>query len=278
MFDISLSAASSARIAFMSASYVAREVGFRLEGGWQVGEAATNQAYQPLATFGARFDALLALIQDLGFTVLDLWTAHLNWAWATPEHVAIARTCLDRRGLRVAGYAGDLGATLADLERASQFAAAISAETLCGAAPWLAHDRAGGAAILRRTGLRLGIENEAGETPDEMASLLHDADRDVIGTTVDTGANTQGGGDAIQAITQLGSAIIAVHLKDIVRVESHETCRYGAGIVPIPACVAALQRVGYQGAITVEHEAERFDPTEDCREMRRQVLGWLTAW
>ena len=56
---------------------------------------------------------------------------------------------------------------------------------------------------------------------------------------------------------------------------SHETCRYGQGIVPIQACVEALQQLGYQGAISVEHEPEDFDPTEDCKANLALLRQWL---
>jgi hypothetical protein len=39
--------------------------------------------------------------------------------------------------------------------------------------------------------------------------------------------------------------------------------------------VRALQRIGYGGAFTVEHEPEDHDPTEKCRAMRAELEGWL---
>ena len=63
--------------------------------------------------------------------------------------------------------------------------------------------------------------------------------------------------------------MLHVHLKDVRAVgEPHETCRWGEGIVPIERCVRTLQRIGYAGAIAVEHEPETFDPTDDVRAMR----------
>ena len=37
----------------------------------------------------------------------------------------------------------------------------------------------------------------------------------------------------------------------------------------------ALDRVGYGGAYSVEHEPEDHDPSEECRAMREQLEGWL---
>jgi hypothetical protein len=46
-----------------------------------------------------------------------------------------------------------------------------------------------------------------------------------------------------------------VHLKDVLRRgEPHDTCAWGEGVVDIEACVRALARLGYRGALAVEHE------------------------
>ena len=39
--------------------------------------------------------------------------------------------------------------------------------------------------------------------------------------------------------------------------------------------INALQRIGYHGAISVEHEPETFDPSDDLRAMREQLEEWL---
>ena len=57
--------------------------------------------------------------------------------------------------------------------------------------------------------------------------------------------------------------------------EPHETCRWGDGIVPIEECVRTLRRLGYTGALAVEHEPETFDPTDDVRAMRQKLEEWL---
>jgi sugar phosphate isomerase/epimerase len=66
-----------------------------------------------------------------------------------------------------------------------------------------------------------------------------------------------------------------VHLKDVLAAGTHETCRWGRGVVPIEECVRALQRIDYRGAISIEHEPEQNDPSDDCREMLAQLESWL---
>ena len=67
-----------------------------------------------------------------------------------------------------------------------------------------------------------------------------------------------------------------MHLKDVLRRdEPHDTCAWGDGVVDLEACVRALARLGYRGALAVEHEPPDRDPTEEIRAMRRQLEEWL---
>ena len=67
------------QISFMTANYVARQLDYNMTEGWMQGDDAVNAYFAPIATYAERFGALLAEIQGLGFTAIDLWLAHLNW-------------------------------------------------------------------------------------------------------------------------------------------------------------------------------------------------------
>ena len=99
------------QLSFMTANYVAKELGYGAADEWGPFDLATNEAFEPLESFPSRFDELLATIAGLGFDTIDLWFGHLNWRWATPDHVAHARDALARHGLRVVSLAGSVGAT-----------------------------------------------------------------------------------------------------------------------------------------------------------------------
>src|SRR5205807_4184983 len=115
---------------------VARRLGFHMPEGWGQGETAANAYFQPLATFGQRFEELLVAVRSLGFDTIDIWTAHLNWAWATDRHIAIARDLLDRHALAVASLAGGFGATAEEFDAACRLAVALHAKVLGGGAPF----------------------------------------------------------------------------------------------------------------------------------------------
>ncbi len=261
-------------LSFMTANFVARAVGYNMTD-WGHGDNATNAFFKPLETYGERFDAMLGEIQALGFEAIDVWLSHLNYSWATDEHVALAHAALQRRGLKVASIGGWLGSTAQEFERSCQSAAALGTTVLGSTTSMMRKDRGFVLETLKRYGLRLGLENHPDEkTPADILRQIG-SDTDVLGACVDTGWWGTQGVDAADAIEQLRDHLFHIHLKDVRAAGAHETCRFGQGVVPIERCVRTLQRLGYTGAISIEHEPERFDPREDVRAGLEMVQGWM---
>ena len=97
-----------------------------------------------------------------------------------------------------------------------------------------------------------------------------------MAATVDTGWWATQGYDPVRAIEELAPHVAHVHLKDVLHEgEPHDTCAWGAGIVDVEACVRALARSGYCGALAVEHEPEDHDPAEEIRAMRQRLEEWV---
>jgi sugar phosphate isomerase/epimerase len=105
---------------------------------------------------------------------------------------------------------------------------------------------------------------------------MGEGDEDVIGAVVDTGWFGTQRYDAAEAIAALKGRLFHIHLKDVKERRKeptgfqlidmgHETCRLGAGIVPVERCVKTAIRDGYTGPISIEHEPEDYDPSEDAR-------------
>ncbi len=256
-------------ISFMSANYVARQIGFTFDmnGGWAVGDKATNDYYRPVATFEERFDELLGQVRSMGFEAIDLWTGHLNWAWATDRHLEIASSLLEKHDLTVNSLAGNFGSTPDEFERACDVAVAVGTTVLGGNTSVLVSDRQLAVALLQKYGVRLGIENHPEKSPAELLQKIGDGGEGTIGAAVDTGWFGTQGYDAAVAIEALRDHLVHIHLKDVLAAGAHETCRYGAGVVPIERCVNVLKTIGYTGPYAIEHEPEHYDPTDDCRAM-----------
>jgi L-ribulose-5-phosphate 3-epimerase len=263
-------------LSFMGANYVGRELGYGAADEWGPYDVATNAAFEPLESYAARIDEVFAAIVAAGFDVLDLWLAHLNWRWATPEHIRIARDALDRNGLRVVSLAGNFGATAAELESACRLANALDVDLLGGMGDVLRNDLAGAESVLRDHGVRFAYENHPEKSPQEVLALIGDAE-DVLGAAVDTGWWATQGYDPVQAIKDLRGRLFYVHLKDVERPGAHVTCMHGTGCAEIDGCVDELLASGYQGALSIEHEPYDRDPTTECVRMRELLQARIAA-
>jgi L-ribulose-5-phosphate 3-epimerase len=265
-------------ISFMSANYVARCVGYNMTEGWGQGDKATNDYFQPLETFGQRFEEILTDIRAMGFEAMDLWLAHLHPDWATPDHVATAKLLLSKHNLKVVSLAGGFGNTPELFEKTCKQAAELGTKVLGGGTPLLQSDRAFVVKTLNRYSLKLGIENHPEKTPQELLDKIGDGGNGTIGAAVDTGWFGTQGYDAAKALEELEPYLFHVHLKDVFKVGTpHDTCRFGQGVVPMEKCVQTLQRIGYGGALSVEHEPDHSDPTEDVKASFAMLRGWLQA-
>lgn len=262
-------------ISFMSVNYIARYVDYAMTGGWGQGERSTREHFRPYETFARRFEEILINIKALGFDALDLWTAQLNPAWATEQHIKAARELLRKHDLQVVSLAGGFGATPADFEATCKLARQIGTSILGGGTPLVAQHRTEIIALLDQYDLRLGIENHPEKTPAELLANIGDGGGGRIGAAVDTGWFGTQGYNAALALAELRDHLLHVHLKDVRAPGSHDTCRFGAGVVPIEACVRTLREIGYAGAISIEHEPEDVDPSEDCRSGLQMVRTWL---
>jgi L-ribulose-5-phosphate 3-epimerase len=264
-------------ISFMSANFVARELGWKLPD-WGAGDRATNVAFAPIATYRERLGSVLDAAGALGFASVDLWDAHLSARWATEEHVVVARSLLAERAMDVASLAGWFGADLETFEAHCRIAGAVGAPVLGGRTSLLDSDRDGMRDLLERHDLRFGLENHPERTPGEVLDRIGTDLDERIGATVDTGWFATQGFDAAHAIQELGTRVVHVHLKDVRHAgEPHRTAAFGAGVVPLRACVEALNRIGYRGAISIEHEPEDGDPSEDIARARGLLEEWLAA-
>jgi L-ribulose-5-phosphate 3-epimerase len=262
-------------LSFMTANYVARQIGYNMTKGWMEGDDATNAYFAPLDTYAERFGALLAEIKSLGFDAIDLWLAHLNWRWATDEHIAIAKQSLVDANLSVSSLAGWFGGTPEEFAAACRLGKAMGVSILGGNTGLLDGQHSSLAAIAREYGVRLGYENHPERSTAEMYAKIGQGNEDVIGFCADTGFFGTYRYDAVAALHELAPRLFHVHLKDVLAPGAHDTCRYGRGCVPIEACVHALVDLDYTGGISIEHEPDHYNPNEDVVASLAMVRSWL---
>ena len=263
-------------LSFMSANFVAKELGYGAADEWAPYDAATNAAFEPLETFPGRFDALLTTITGLGFDTIDLWFGQLNWSWATPDHVASAREALARHGVRVVSLAGHVGATTEELAAACRLANDLDVDLIAGVGEVVRRDREGSASVLRAHGVRFGLENHPEKTPREVLDAIGD-DADVLGAAVDTGWWATQSYDPVAAIDELSDRLFHVHLKDVEEPGTHVSCMHGEGCANVAGCVEKLLELGYTGPVSIEHEPYDRDPTDECVPLLARLREQLAA-
>jgi sugar phosphate isomerase/epimerase len=263
-------------LSFMTANYVAEELGYGRADEWGPFDDATNAAFAPVETFGARFGGLLERVTSIGFDAIDLWFGHLNWRWATAEHVTLAGEALAAYGVRVVSLAGSVGATTEELAAACRLANALGVDLIVGLGEIVRSDRGAAARVLREHGVRFGLENHPERKPSEVLEVIGN-ESDVLGAGVDTGWWATQGYDPVAAIEELSERLFHVHLKDVEALGTHVTCMYGDGCARITECVDALLRIGYAGPVSIEHEPYDRDPTAECARMLSMLREHLSS-
>ena len=211
----------------------------------------------------------------MGFNTFDLWVAILNPAWATDEHMMVVKELVSRYQMQIATLAGWFGSSQSEFESTCKMASRLKISILGGNTGLLLTDRTAVIELLEQYDLKLGIENHPEKTPEELLAKIGNGAGGRIGAAVDTGWFGTHDYDASLALERLKEHLLAVHLKDVLEAGGHATCRFGQGCVPIEACVRMLKTVGYAGAITIEHEPESFDPTDDVKASYAMLKQWL---
>lgn len=279
-------------VAFITANYVARPLGYQMTRGWAEGDTATNDLFRPIETFAERFDDLVTRVKALGFVHVDLWCAHLHPAWATPRHLELARETLARHEMTVTAYACHWGRTADDLLRVIGVAQALGCPLVSGSHGLLRTDRHLLANVLRNHGTRLAYENHPETDATEILAVVGDADTDTLGVAFDTGWAGTRGFDAVAAVRQLAPRLMHLHAKDVLARQpaarglpladlGHETCTLGDGVVSVEATVKTAVQNGFQGPIGIEHEPEDHDPEPEVAVSFERLRRWLTeasAW
>lgn len=264
------------RISFITANYVAREVGYRLNPfSWGAADRATVEAFHT-PQFDRKFDELCRLVKEAGFHNIDLWVAHLNPFVASPSMVRDAASILRSHGLTVVAYTGGLGRpemTRADAVKVYETARAIGAPLLgVGLHPTnaaLAYE------LGKEYGIKYAIENHPEKSPQELLARIGDYS-EVIGVTQDTGFWGMFGYDAVTATHQLKDHLLHLHLKQVRQTpDGWHSCAYDEGVVDIEGVVSALREIGYQGAISVEHEPANEDPMPAVIHSANLLRNWL---
>jgi len=107
-------------------------------------------------------------------------------------------------------------------------------------------------------GVQIGFHNHMGsiaQSPEQLARILDAADQRYVKLLLDVAHYKQGGGDPAHAVRQYADRLLYVHFKDVKPAnnsEGFEFTELGQGTVDLPADVAALRAIHFDGWVTVE--------------------------
>ena len=261
------------KICFITANFVGRAVNYSLKPfDWGKADEATQHLFQSDA-FEKEFSELMRIISNAGFKTIELWTAHLNYGKATQGQIKKAKQILERYELSVHAYAGSLGNSEEELDQSFALAQTMGAKILAGGLDARLLDKA--YKLCQSYKIRLAFENHPNrETPEKIKDMIGNKG-DWFGACVDTGWFATYDIDASEAIVALKENLFHIHLKDIKASGKHETCSLGDGIVDIPTIINALDKIKYDGYISIEHEPEYHDPMEEVKKSRARLNQWL---
>jgi sugar phosphate isomerase/epimerase len=250
----------SQKIAFNTANLVARYSGYRFElKDWMEQDRITRQR-----TDEREWTAICREIADAGYHAIEVWAAHLDPDQMTEDRAKRFRQIMDDHGLQPIGLSGTLNDATACVCQWLGIPA-------CNGGYWNSTPEIV-RRLLRTSGIRFHYENHPEKSAAEIRGYIEGLGEGA-GAAIDTGWLGTQGVDAPAAIRELGPLVKHVHLKDVTRAGSHDTCPLGEGIVGIPAVVAALKQVGYPGWYSWEDEPEDRNPMHIARNMREYIEG-----
>lgn len=256
------------------ANFVAREIDYSMTEGWMQGDNAANQWYAPLETFEERFENLLNHVKTLGFRSMDLWVAHLNWKWAGSQHIKTAKRLCNSMGVSIASYAGPFGDTEQELRQSCRVIKEMGSNLLGGFTGLLDTDPELLGRILEEEDCVFGLENHPEKSSDEILRKINGTKEDRVGLCIDTGWMGLSGMDLLKELPILLPRLKHLHLKDILNRDGHNTCALGAGILPMREVFQFLKKQNYSGGISIEHEPEDRDPSEELKESLIRLKEW----
>ncbi len=262
-------------ISFVTANYVGRIPNY--QGGslsdWGKFDAATV-AVPP----DQQFPAIAAEVAAVGFTGLDLWTAHCHWQHHGVQSIPVIKQACAKHNLTITSYVGGFeAATLAQVEAAFSFMSALGVSLFAGVL-WGQSDEATASmvdAVAGQCGVKWAFENHSQRTTEEILAKIGSGRYRNCGIALDTGWCGTQGIDALKAVKAVRPYLLAVHLKDVKEVGSHDTCALGAGIVPVEQVVRYLVETDWSGSVGIEHEPFDRDPMPEVSRSLVRLRDWL---
>lgn len=229
--------------------------------------------------------AAAAVLKQLEIPCVSIYRTHAPFETGTPEACRSAADTFRQAGLQVATTSVvNLTGDEAAMRRAFENVRAAGIDLMTCRPTREALPRLG--KYVEEFGIRLAIHNHGPE--DKLYASPYDALQIIetlnprIGLCLDVGHTMRANVDPAEAIRRCAHRLYDLHLKDSVALPGAEDIpvEVGRGRMNIPAILAAVIDVNYQGVVAFEYERLGVNPTIGLAESVgyvRGVLGSLKA-
>jgi len=159
--------------------------------------------------------------------------------------------------------------TRAEMDRAFEYAKMVGVDLIVGIP--LHEDLAYLDQKVKEYDIRFGIHNHGPEdklypNATVAVNLIKDLDAR-IGLCFDMGHNIRDGHDPVADLKKYKDRIFDIHLKNVTAATAEgKTCELGRGVIDIPAFVAMLRKVKYNGKVSLEYEKDMKTPLQGISE------------
>lgn len=235
-----------------------------------------NAERRVIETFSLHeFDSICSIISKAGFRCIELWMGHAFPKFMTPDFADELNKIVNKHNLETIGYTCHLGDPIhfprwtelcfetCQMLNINRITSGVSKE---GAFKIYKY--------CEEYDMKVAVENHPEKHPDEIRSVIGDYG-DRLGAGVDTGWFGTQDFPAHEALWQLRDNLLNVHFKDVKETGTHHPTVLGTGVVDVEKCVQVLKEIGYDDRVSVEHESEDHDPTEDCAVGRQLLEQWF---
>ncbi len=135
---------------------------------------------------------------------------------------------------------------------------------------------------VKSTGIKLAIHNHGpGDKLYPSAESAYDLIKNMdarMGLCIDIGHTKRINRDPEQDVKDFFDRVFDIHIKDVTKAASDgATCVIGRGVINFPSFLKAVIKLGYNGTLALEYEAEGKDPLAGMAESLGYIKGILAT-
>ena len=234
-------------------------------------------------------DRMIAAMNSVGLTSVELWNGHLDPTKATEADFKAVRGKFDAAGIKVSAYCANFPTDAPDdhLERAFRGAGLLGTDVMTSSLEKPILDRVD--ERCRRYKIRLGLHNHYlgdawfkgdkaanFEGPDDFLKAL-EGRSEYLAINLDVGHFYAAGHDPVAFFRDHHRRIVSLHIKDRDRDAERTYRQFGEGKTPIAEVLRLARDVKFPYAANIEYEMDEKNPTEGVRRSFDYIKKALTS-